>query len=179
MTPKDLALIYRMRRLGMRMPVRTLQAARATGLSIPLACSVLMQETGGGINEFGHDPTVAIGWGTVTKAKYEAYKRLRDNPTHGAHCQGVNVTQLTAVEFQDEADRLGGCWKPLVAMRVGFGDLAKNIRRDGLRAAVVAYNGSGVLAEHYADVVLARADGYAVRLGLPKPRKKSSLVRGT
>jgi hypothetical protein len=128
-----------------------------------------MQETGGGINEFGHDPTVAVGWGTVTEAKYRQYAKLRDNPTPGSHCQGVGPCQLTSFTYQSFADGRGGCWKPLVNMKVGFEALAASIRRDGLRAAVVAYNGSGVLAEHYADAVLARADGYAVRLGLPKP----------
>ena len=53
----------------MRMPVRQLMAARKTGLNLALSSAILMQETGGGINEFGHDPTVAVGWGTVDKLK--------------------------------------------------------------------------------------------------------------
>lgn len=153
----------------MRMPVRTLAAAREAGLPVPLACAVLMQETGGGINEFGHDPTVAVGWGEVTHEKYLVYKGLRDRNGHGSQCQGVGPVQLTAVSFQDAADRQGGCWKPLVNMTVGFTALAANIRRDGLRASIVAYNGSGPAAERYADVVLARANGYADRLRLPQP----------
>ena len=46
-------LIVRMRRLGMKMPYRTARAAHRTGLNLPLACSILMEETGGGTNEFG------------------------------------------------------------------------------------------------------------------------------
>lgn len=153
----------------MRIPVRTLLAARAAGLNLALACSILMQETGGGLNEFGHDPTVAAGWGTVTKVKYLAYKALRDAQGHGTRCQGVGPAQLTAVGFQDEADRLGGCWRPLVNLKVGFGSLAGTIRRDGLRQAVVAYNGSGPAAEQYADRVLARAASYARLLRTPAP----------
>ena len=169
MSVRDAALIVRMRRIGMRIPVRTLIAARSTGLNLALGCSVLMQESGGGLNEFGHDPTVAVGWGIVTEAKYRAYCRLRDHPAAGRNCQGVGPCQLTAYPFQQRADRAGGCWKPLVNMRVGFGALAENIRRDGLREAVRAYNGSGPAAERYADVVLARAEGYAARLGTPAP----------
>lgn len=171
--PPSPLLLARMRTLGMRMPLRTYLAAHGCGLSLPLACAILMQETGGGINEFGHDPTIYAGAGTVTKRKYLAYRIARDVPHHGARCQGVGPCQLTYVGFQDQADnyprRLKGCWRPLVNMRVGFGVLAENVRRDGLRAAVVAYNGSGPAAEHYADVVLARARGYAARLHLPQP----------
>src|SRR5947207_1777441 len=105
MSPADLLLLRRMRGLGMRMPVRQLQAARATGLNVPLSCAVLMQETGGGINEFGHDDTVAVGWGEVTEANYRAYKVLRDQHGHGSRCQGVGPCQLTYIGFQDEADR--------------------------------------------------------------------------
>ena len=35
--------------------------------------------------------------------------------------------------------------------------------------AVRAYNGSGPAADRYAQTVLARADSYAGRLGLPRP----------
>lgn len=161
MSAGDLLLVARMRRVGMRMPVRTLMAARASGLPVALACSILMQETGGGRNEFGHDPgTVASGWGQVTRKKYAAYVQLRDTPSHGAHCQGVGPCQLTAVSFQDEADRQGGCWRPLVNMRVGFSALAANVRRDGIEQAVTAYNGSGAAAQEYAMRVLNRAASY-------------------
>lgn len=148
------------------MPVRTLKAARKTGLSLPVACSVLMQESGGGRNEFGHDPTVAQGWGTVTQTKYAAYTALRDNPTAGARCQGVGPVQLTAYVFQAKADKMGGCWRPYINMLVGFEALAENIRRDGLLMALTAYNGSGPAADAYGQRAVARANDYAGRLGL-------------
>lgn len=158
-----------MRRLGMKMPIRTLIAARSCSLSVPLACSILMQETGGGVNEFGHDPTIFVGAGAVTKAKYLKYRIERDRLGYGTRCQGVNVTQLTYVGFQARADGMGGCWKPLVAMRVGFADLAHNVRVDGLREGVRAYNGGGAAADKYAAEVIMRAQRYAVDLRLPKP----------
>ena len=165
-SPPSPLLILRMRGLGMRMPVRTYLAARATGLSLPLGCAVLMQETGGGINEFGHDPTIFVGAGTVTKAKYLAYRAERDRT---GKCQGVGPMQLTSKGYQDAADTDGGCWRPLVNIRQGFAVLAANIRRDGLHDGVRAYNGSGPAAEQYAYRVIARAEGYAQRLRLPAP----------
>lgn len=167
--PPSPLLLARMKAIGMRMPVRTYMAARETGLSLPLACSVLMQESGGGLNVFGHDPTVYVGAGTVTRAKYLDYLRERDVPKYGARCQGVGPMQLTFAGYQDEADKLGGCWSPLANLRVGFRVLAENVRRDGLHDGVRAYNGSGPAAERYAYTVVARAEGYARRLRLPAP----------
>lgn len=162
-------LVARLRGLGMRHPIYTYQAAHHAGLNLALACSILMQESGGGLNVYGHDPTVYIGAGNVTRWNYAQYRVMRDTPYRGARCQGVGPCQLTYVGFQDEADRQGGCWRPLVNMRVGFTVLAENTRRDGLDAGVAAYNGSGPPAEHYAAEVLARARGYATRLRLPAP----------
>lgn len=158
-----------MRGLGMKMPVRTLMAARSCGLNVALACSVVMQETGGGVNEYGHDPTVFVGAGNVTRWNYRQYLVMRNTPHYGARCQGVGPVQLTYWGFQDRADALGGCWRPLVNMKVGFADLARNIRVDGLREGVRSYNGSGPAADAYAEEVISRAKGYAVRLRLPAP----------
>ncbi len=149
MTAADILLVARMRRIGMKMPVRSLQAARGAKLPVPLACSILTQETGGGVNEYGHDPTIFVGAGAVTKGNY-----------HGP-------VQLTYAGYQDAADRAGGCWKPLVNMTVGFGVLVDHIRRDGLKSGVAAYNGTGPAAQRYADEVLARAALYAKALKLP------------
>lgn len=158
-----------MRGLGMRMPIRTLMAARSCGLNVALACSILAQETGGGVNEYGHDPTVFVGAGKVTRRNYRRYLAERNVPHHGARCQGVGPVQLTYWGFQDRADALGGCWRPLVNMRVGFADLAHNIRVDGLTEGVRAYNGLGPAADAYAHEVIERANEYAVRLRLPAP----------
>jgi hypothetical protein len=47
----------------------------------------------------------------------------------------------------------------------GFALLRTEIQRNGLRATIVAYNGSGRQAERYADVVLANERRWAQALG--------------
>lgn len=138
--------------------------AHRAGVPLEVACAILMQETGGGRNAWGHDPTIFVGgydarhnihYGeTVTEAAYRAYLAQRGPAGHGG-MQGVGPCQLTYFAFQDEADREGGCWQPRFNIRVGFRYLAGNIRHDGLRAGIAAYNGAGPAAQHYADSVLA------------------------
>jgi hypothetical protein len=164
----NLLLIWRMRRIGMKMPYRTARAAHRTGLNLALACSLLMEESGGGTNEFGHDPTIFIGAGVVTKTKYHAYKAERQR-SGNTLMQGVGPVQLTWWSTQDQADALGGCWNPYYNMMIGFEHLVENIRRDGLHAGVAAYNGSGPAAERYAEQVIARAAQYAKSLHKPWP----------
>ncbi len=139
--------------------------ARRAGLPLNLACALLDQESGGGRNVFGSDPTIFIGAGQVTRLKYLAYKARR-RASGNRLMQGVGPCQLTWFSTQDEADTAGGCWIPRFNMRVGFRHLAWNIRRYGLYAGVRAYNGSGPAAEHYARTVLDRAHTWATRLGL-------------
>jgi hypothetical protein len=81
--------------------------------------------------------------------------------------QGVGPVQLTWWEFQDEADRRGGCWKPAINMEVGFERLAALVRRNGLRDGIRAYNGSGPAAERYADKVLERLRHFETALKKP------------
>lgn len=160
------------------MPIRMLSACGTTGLPEPLAASILMQETGGGRNEWGHDPTIFIGgfdkrnginYGpNVTKKGYQSYKSQRGS-TGQYGMQGVGPCQLTYFGFQDLADSKGGCWVPLINMQVGFDALMANIRRNGLKAGVTAYNGSGPAAEEYAQTVLSRAATYARALKTPWP----------
>lgn len=174
----DQELYAELRTLGIRIPVRMVTAARSAHLPVPLAASILVQETGGGQNLWGHDPTIFIGgydaknrkrYGpTVTQAGYVAYLEQRGPGGHGG-MQGVGPCQLTYFSLQDEADQQGGCWRPLPNMNVGFAHLAANIRRSGLHAGVAAYNGTGPAASRYADVVLARAAIFAAHLGLPWP----------
>ncbi len=129
-------------------------AATKAGLGFAAACALLVQESGGGKNEWGHDPTIFIGGGTfgqpVTEESYAAYKAERDKT---GKMQGVGPTQLTWKGYQDQADALGGCWQPLVNMVVGFGIIA------GYRAAGLSwwdcwkrYNGS----DAYADQMVKR-----------------------
>ncbi len=119
-------------------------------------------------NIFGSDP-VSNPYKTtsyadpmqVTKARYLDYKRLR--PTKGM--QGVGLTQLTWWEFQDQADRLGGCWRPSNQLRVGFGLLRSKMQSGGsVWKALKAYNGTGPSAERYADQVTNRYESWKRRL---------------
>jgi hypothetical protein len=162
--PKDAPLVPKLRTLGIKMPIRMLIAAHNTAIPPSLAASVLMQETSGGANIFGHDPTIFVGAGEVTKAKYLAYKKQRGPKGEGG-MQGVGPLQLTFFTLQNEADAKGGCWKPYVNMLVGFEHLADNIRRGGMHQGVKAYNGSGPDAEKYATTVLSRTDEFKQVLG--------------
>jgi hypothetical protein len=149
--------------LRILLPSETIAAASEAGLPLALAAAMLIQESGGGANVFGHDPTIFSGAGEVTQAKYLAYRAERMKSGNRL-MQGVGPTQLTYWSHQDAADDLGGCWMPVHNMRIGFHLLAENVRRDGLHAGVAAYNGSGSAAEHYADTVLARAEQFAKAL---------------
>ncbi len=147
----DARRVATMKRSGIVMPLRTLLAARKAKLPLSLACALLMQESGGGHNVFGHDPTIFAGAGEVTKEKYLAYRRQRGT----TRMQGVGPVQLTWWELQDEADRRGGCWKPEINMLVGFERLAGLVRH-GLRDGVRMYNGSGRAADAYAKSLLGK-----------------------
>jgi hypothetical protein len=167
-----------MRRNGIVYPWRTFRAARKAGLGLALACALLDQETGGGRNVFGHDRDSdghiifhgQEGTVPVTREGYQEYKRFRDAtgtvPPFG-RMQGVGPMQLTWYAFQDEADKLGGCWRPGKNMRTGFQIVKRNIDTAGsMRAGVRQYNGSGPEAEEYADAVLAGREVWRERLSL-------------
>lgn len=153
-TPYSLARMARARKHGIRMPFRAWRAAQATGVPYAVVCAFLMQETSGGQNIFGHDPTIFVGAGQVTKPKYLAYRAKR---RAGGGMQGVGPMQLTWWEFQDEADAAGGCWKPYVNILVGCRLLAR-YRDTGASWHEVArrYNG----AEAYADQMDRRFDDW-------------------
>ena len=130
---------HRLRELGIRIPRIARQEARRAGLELAVLCAVLEQETGGGRNVFGHDPTIFVGAGEVTRAKYLAYRRERDRT---GKMQGVGPMQLTWKGYQDLADRYGGCWRPRINVRVGAQILGGGIRGRGLLRALRSYNGS-------------------------------------
>lgn len=154
-------------------PEIVIEEAHREGVPLELACALLMQETGGGRNEWGHDPTIFVGGydakrgvhygATVTEAAYKAYLAQRGKTGRGG-MQGVGPTQLTYFSYQDEADAEGGCWVSRFNMRIGFRHLAANIKRNGLRAGIAAYNGSGPAAQRYANSVLALAEEWKHRL---------------
>jgi hypothetical protein len=106
------------------------KAAAEVGLQFAAACALLMQETGGGRNVYGHDKGMPFeGAGEVTEANYVEYVAERD-ATDPPRCQGVGPTQLTSKTWQDKADALGGCWNPPNNLVVGFAIIA-NLRAKG------------------------------------------------
>jgi hypothetical protein len=151
---KALRAIRLLRKHGIKYPIITYRAAKDYGLELAVLAAVLEQETGGGRNVFGHDPTIFIGAGKVTKRKYLAYRKQRGPKGEGG-MQGVGPMQLTWYAFQNLADAQGGCWKPRVNIRVGAQTLARNVaKHNNLRSALKVYNGSW----DYADQVLRRVE---------------------
>jgi putative peptidoglycan binding protein/transglycosylase-like protein with SLT domain len=120
------------------------EASRSVGVPFWATCAFLVQESAGGQNVFGHDPTIFVGAGEVTEEKYAAYKAERIST---GKCQGVGPMQLTFHTFQDEADALGGCYLPehnvTEGLRIlkGFIDAGKSWHQ-----AAAAYNGSETYA---------------------------------
>ena len=159
-------LPIRLHRAGIVYPNWTARAASVAKIPLPFLCAILMNETAGGENVFGHDPTVAVGWGTVTRAKYAAYVKLR---TATGELQGVGPCQLTSLSLQQEADAAGGCWQPEHNLAVGAHFLAGLLAEHGgsVQLAAEAYNGSGPLAEQYGQRTVALAEHFAQVLGVP------------
>jgi hypothetical protein len=144
-----------------------LREALAAGVHLSLACALVEQESGGR-NIFGHDPVRFGQYGyrkdrtvKVTRRRYRRYLRLRKL---GFGMQGVGPCQLTWWELQDEADRLGGCWRPEINMRVAFRRLKQLTDAHGEREGVAAYNGSGTAAVAYSSQVRARASNWHLTL---------------
>jgi hypothetical protein len=176
MKVSDPLLVARMRKNGIVNPLWTLQAARKARLPVAAACAFLEQESSKGQNVFGHDPTIFVGRGPVTEAKYREYKKQR-GPEGKGGMQGVGPMQLTFFTLQDAADDLGGCWKPLHNMTVGFEHAAGLIRRQGLRPGIKAYNGSGPAADRYAEHVLSLIRKWEQVLGAPKTTEMQATKR--
>lgn len=149
-------------RNGLTNSLRALWEARAAGISPALALAILEQESGGK-NVFGHDPTIFIGAGEVTKAKYLAYREQR-RASGNRKMQGVGPMQLTWWEYQDQADNLGGAWVPKYNMRAGYRRLADLIKAHGTWTGVERYNGSGPAAQAYRQSVHTRYDKWHKRL---------------
>jgi len=170
-------------------PLFTVLAAKIAGLPLPLACALLEQESSGGVNKWGYDTAVYpgqpkpifIGGGSypdapVTKQAYDAYQAERGpaKPSGSAAFeQGVGPTQLTTANVQNDAQDLGGAWRPLVNMIVGFADMAAYIRdkeREGGTQfnGIAAYNGIGERAIQYATAERASKNYWAEVLGTGK-----------
>lgn len=151
MTAQDLIYAARARKADARYQLRIIREAKREGVQLSLAFALVEQESGFS-NVFGHDPTIYVGAGKVTKAKYLSYKARRGATGHGG-MQGVGPCQLTWWETQNLADKEGGCWKPTANIRVGLRQLAQNIHLYGQHVGIERYNGSGPAAERYAAEV--------------------------
>lgn len=156
---RDIVLATKAKRHGARYSLRIVLEARRAGIPVSLGFALIEQESGFR-NVFGHDPTIFIGAGVVTKQKYLAYRKQRGR----SKMQGVGPAQLTWWAYQDEADQLGGCWVPKHNIRVAFGLLASHIRGLGVQAGIAAYNGSGPAARRYAQEVRAKQRRWHDRL---------------
>lgn len=133
---------------GIVYPAETL-TAQEHNPNVPLSaiCAFLMLETSGGHNVFGHDPTIFVGAGTVTRAKYRAYVAQRDRT---GKCQGVGPGQLTSKWLQDLADKRGGCHVPVHNISVAAWYLGTLHKASGSwQLAFQHYNGSGPAAVAY------------------------------
>ena len=165
---------------GIRNALIAIEEGAKVGIGPALAIAIMEKESGGK-NVWGHDPTIFIGgydrknrrywtnrlkWrGYVNEAGYREYKRQR-GPTGRGGMQGVGPCQLTWYAIQDAADRLGGCWKPRINIRVGFTTLAALIEAHGLQQGIRRYNGSGPRAEAYARDVLEKRAQWRDRFGM-------------
>lgn len=141
--------ISRARKNGIADPVLAWDAAQKAGVTFVVACALLEQESAGGQNVWGHDQTWMIGYPVMSADSYAVYKAHRSRFGN----QGVGPCQLTSSDLQDQADALGGCYKPFPNMLVAFG-LLKSWFDEGLtyHDAWVRYNGS----QNYADIMDAR-----------------------
>ena len=86
-------LIERLRAEDVLRPQAVVEEAKRAGLRLALACALLEKESGKGRNVFGHDPTIFVGAGEVTRAKYREYKRRRV-ASGNRQMQGVGPCQL-------------------------------------------------------------------------------------
>ena len=176
--------IQRLQAGGIKAPETAIEEATRAGLKLAFACALLEKESAGGNNVFGHDRDkhgqyifpARDGTVPVTEALYREYKKRRKAT---GKMQGVGPCQLTWWEFQDEADREGGCWKPHVNMRVGFRRLAALMKQHGVADGARRYNGSGDAAVAYSEDLRKKARAWEARLeGAPMPAAPRVLRRG-
>lgn len=130
-------------------------------VSAALALAMVWQESSGR-NVWGGDPAPnggTSGWHNshVTASNYRSYKIRRGSRGQGG-MQGVGPLQLTFYTIQDEADRLGGAWKPRINIRTGLRHLDGLIGQFGYADGIRRYNGAGPAAEAYSRSVRARAE---------------------
>lgn len=136
-------------------------ACRVAGLDVAYAAVLLVKESGGGRNVWGSDGVDTGGayvkGAAVTPDAYARYRGLVETRRIGR--QGVGPCQLTAADFQQQADRLGGCYRWEINVKIGFSLLASHIARFGERDGFKAYNGGAGSVGH----AVPQADVYAAQ----------------
>ena len=139
---------------------RVIIEAKRTKLPSAMACVMLMKETPvqgkdgkvrGGHNIYGHDKGTCFARPGVHYVTRENYQEYLTCVRKGGKRNGVGPTQLTWWEFQEDADKRGGCWNPDINIAVGFEILARLLLSKGVWGAFKAYNGSGAAADAYAN----------------------------
>lgn len=130
--------------------------ARFYGVPLSLAFAVFEHESAFR-KVFGHDPTIFVGAGFVTRALSKAYLRAR-RASGNRLMQGVGEGQLTWWETQDLAEKLGGLHTANGNVRVAIMTLAARIHEYGEAEGVARYNGTGPAAATYSREV--RAGGH-------------------
>lgn len=163
----DLDLARLAKKHGANYSLRIVWEARCAGIPVELGFALIEQESGFR-NVWGGDPapnggTTGLQFKPVTRDRYLAYKKARGAKGEGG-MQGVGPAQLTWFEFQDDADRLGGCHVPRHNIRVAFARLSALIRLHGHAKGIARYNGSGPAAERYSREVRAKQDRWQDRL---------------
>lgn len=136
--------------------------ARYQHISFAVGLALIEGETGFR-HVFGHDPTIFIGAGAVTRAKYRSYRSHR-RASGNRLMQGVGLGQLTWWQTQDFADERGGCHKRYVNVDVSVQTLAARIRDFGYAKGWERYNGTGRAAELYSIAGRRRAAAWRRRL---------------
>ncbi len=164
------------------MPDEMIVAAVAEKVGLAVCATILMNETGGGKNIYGHDKVDTGGTyvkgGQVTRANYLAYRAAMKSGR--IKRQGVGPCQCTSAQYQDTADLLGGCWDPVANMRSGFRGMGALIGKYGGRQGARRYNGSGPAAEAYGVKFESRYNVWRQRLqGVTLPNTTVPNVRPT
>ena len=163
LTERQARQVELLRARGLKYPRIAVQEAARVGLPLSYGLAFLEKESTGrdrdgavrfGLNLFGHDAVRnPVKGGFVSQQRYGGYLAAR---RAGQGMQGVGPLQLTWWEFQDMADRIGGCWQPRYNMRVGFGIAKALIRQHGPVEGAARWNGTGTAAAAYAQDWLAK-----------------------
>jgi hypothetical protein len=128
---------------------------------IPLSViAALVEQESTFRNVWGCDPspngkTTGLCHRRVTRRRYRSYREARGATGRGG-MQGVGPAQLTWYEFQDAADKRGGCHRIVPNITVGAGLIWNYMQRYGRLTGLRMYNGNGPAAERYALQVNTR-----------------------